>query len=346
MPAIRTAVLLSLSLSLLAQCTAQPGGEERRDSAPVVRGAGVHAAGSRGEAPQTKETQTKETQGLLSSIAVIGASVSCGSGNAKELRVLRDVPLGVFLKSTLTDEQSKRSRFLDLGDTFFFMNPDVNANVQVSKAKAFEPTLIVALDFLFWFAYGEETRKSPRRAEGLERGLRILGRLDGPMVVGDLPDIDHALQGVGPFGGPIVRPAMFPSTEERLAMNQRIAEWAKARGNVRMVHLDGLITKMIRGEPVELRGNAWTVKKLSNALQRDRLHPTVKGSVWTALHVADAIAGLGDSIETRFAWNVERAEKGVLAATEKARDAKRQADERRTAQREAREGRREQEAAK
>lgn len=294
------------------------------------------------KAPAEAEAPT----GLLSSIAVIGASVSCGAGNAKELAVRRDVPLGVFLQGILTDDQARASKFLDLGDTFFFMNPDVTANVQVSEALEFEPTLVVALDFLFWFAYGETSKKSPRRSQGLERGLEILGRVEGPMVVGDLPDIDHALQGVGPLGGPIVHPLMFPSTKERLAMNQRIAAWAKDRGNVTMVPLDGLITKMIRRTPVELRGNAWTVEKLAEALQRDRLHPTVKGSVWTALHVADAIARLDPSIETRFQWDVKRAQKRVMAATETDREAKRKADERREARRKAKEERRKQKAGK
>lgn len=288
----------------------------------------------------------KAQANLLSSIAVIGASVSCGAGNSRELGVRRDVPLGVFLQGALSDDQAKASKFLDLGDTFFFMNPDVNGNVQVSKASEFQPTLVVALDFLFWFAYGEDSMKSPRRSEGLERGLEILGRMECPMVVGDLPDIDHALQGVGPLGGPIVHPVMFPSTKERLAMNGRIAEWAKERGNVTMVPLDGLITKMIRRTPVELRGNAWTVKALPEALQKDRLHPTVKGSVWTALHVADAIARLEPSVEPRFRWDVKRAQERVMAATEEDREAKRKADARREARRKAKEERRKQKANK
>jgi len=277
---------------------------------------------------------------LLGSIAVIGASVSGGAGNSRELEVRRDVPLGVFLKGALSDEQAKASRFLDLGDRFFFMNPDVKGHVQVSKAQAFEPTLVVALDFLFWFAYGERSLDSPRRAKGLERGLKLLERFDCPMVIGDLPDIDHALAGVGPFGGPIVHRGLFPRTDERLAMNRRLTEWARERRNVTVIPISGLITKMIGGKPIELRGNSWTVKSIPDALQKDRLHPTVKGSVWTALHVADAIARLEKTAASRFAWDVARTRARVLALTEDEREAKRKAAERRAARRKKSEERR------
>ena len=58
-----------------------------------------------------------------------------------------------------------------------------------------------------------------------------------PIVLGDLPNIEHALTGAGPFGAPLVHRRMFPTERERRDMNERISEWAKKREQVAVVPL-------------------------------------------------------------------------------------------------------------
>ena len=52
-------------------------------------------------------------------------------------------------------------------------------------------SLIVAIDFLFWFGYGAGKDAEGRMAS-LEQGLDLLEGLMGPILLGDLPDVRHA----------------------------------------------------------------------------------------------------------------------------------------------------------
>lgn len=274
-------------------------------------------------------------------VVVIGASVSAGAGNASELEVRRDVGLGTFLAATFAEPEEGQvtPSTVDLGSMYFFMDPLRNGVKQVRSAAAEEPTAVVALDFLFWFAYGERSREDPRRAEGLERGLRALGELKCPLVLGELPNIEHALTGIGPFGGPLVHRGMFPTDGELAEMNTRIAAWAKERGDVALVPLAGLVKQLQGGATIELRGDSWEIEEIGESLQKDRLHPTVLGTSWVAMHVADALVELELLTEERFLWKGKTVAERVVAATAEDRERKRALDARKEARKKAREAR-------
>lgn len=295
---------------------------------------------------QDAEPQAPTPGTPLDRVVVLGASVSAGAGNAAELEVRRDVGLGTFLAATYAKEPEPPAAPTDLGSVYFFADPRANGAKQVEQALEAEPTVVVALDFLFWYAYGERTRRDPRRARGLEEGLAALERLECPLVLGDLPNIEHALTGAGPFGGPLVHRGMFPSERERLEMNQRVARWAAERGRVAIVSTSSLVERMKDGGTVELRGDSWTIDEIGVALQKDRLHPTVLGTSWVALHVADALVELGAAKPERFHWDGDAVAARVLELTEPARARKRELDAKKEARRKAREKRKREAAGK
>lgn len=276
----------------------------------------------------------------LDRVVILGASVSAGAGTATELEVRRDVGLGTFLAATWSASPETPPAPTDLGSVYFFMDPRERGAKQVEDAREAEPTVVVALDFLFWYVFGERTTRDPRRARGLEEGLRALETLECPIVLGDLPNIEHALTGAGPFGAPLVHRGMFPTERERRAMNERVSEWAEKREQVAIVPLSDLVAHMKDGGTVELRGSSWTIEEIGDALQKDRLHPTVLGTCWVALHVAEALVELELAAPERFHWDGTAVAARVRELTEPARAKKRELDAKKAARRKAREERR------
>jgi len=253
-------------------------------------------------------------------IATIGASVSAGFGNAGELKTKADVPLAVYISALLADD--KAEDVTGQGDSWFFRDARRNGKRQVDDALDTSPTLVIGVDFLFWYACGRATASDPRRAKGLEDGLAELDRIACPIVIGDLPDVAYALHGKGLFGQPLISRSMLPREEERIAMNRRIRAWAEARGDVAIVPLSVMTERMVQGQPMAVRGNEWTVRDPNDALQPDLLHPTSRGAIWIALHIADAATRLEGVSEEAFIWDEVDIQERLGKALEASRKAR------------------------
>ncbi len=226
---------------------------------------------------------------LLKTVRLIGASVTDGFGTADELKTGTSVPLTTFLRASFADRNGAAD-VQEFSSAMFFRAPEIIGAQLASRAQAADPSLVIALDFLFWYGYGIDTVKSPRRGAGLEKGLKLLERFTCPLIVGTLPNVEHSLEGVGPFGGPILSPLQLPTEAERVAMNARLRQWAAERDHVHVIDLGTTFRKMVAKEKLELRGASWRVQDLGEALQADLLHPNLDGYIWTVLTVADAIA--------------------------------------------------------
>ena len=263
-----------------------------------------------------------------------GASVSAGYGLARELETDGDVPLSVFLTATLTEAGRQRIEFPGEGERWFFNDPFRSGARLVDAALAAEADAVVGVDFLFWYAFGADLRSAPRRAEGLRKGLDQLERLSCPIVVGDLPDISHALAGRGPFGAPIVNRSLFPSDAERASMNETIRAWAAEREGVVVLPLADLMRRYVESQPVRVQDLEWAVDGLDQALQQDLLHPNARGTGWVAMVLADSLTRLPGFEDTDFRFDEEavRATVGALTAESRERRAER---ERRRAERKA-----------
>ncbi|MCP5024044.1 MAG: hypothetical protein GY930_20040 [bacterium] len=270
----------------------------------------------------------------LSRVAFIGASVSAGFGNARELKVGRSVKLGGFFEQMLLEEGIS-SEVYDFGSNQFFLDPLDTGKQQIEKASAINPTLIVGIDYLFWYAFGYPRMGNPRRTEGLRMGLKRLDSIDCHLIVGDLPNVDHALTGSSPLRGghPILRKGQIPGEQERIEMNKLIHEWASKKPNVEIFPLDKLMKQMVAGDEMELQGNTWKVEKLDHVLQSDLLHPKVRGSVWVAMHVAQASVQLPGVESADFNWDEAKIRERIWSSLEGARDKQAKLDARRKARR-------------
>lgn len=234
----------------------------------------------------------------LERVVVIGASASSG--------FILSEPFG----GTNTDS-CRLSHYLDaaiaaphqppknLSSPLLFLSPEAVAIQEVEACTNRHPTLVVAVDFLFWFCYGEG-RTDADRAARFEYGLRLLERIPCPMVVGDIPDASPATN------SGIISIAQVPSENARLAANQRLRQWASTRPDVTVVPLDNFMSA-VKANAV-IRGRYFSVPagKTFALLQTDRLHPNPQGAAILSLGILDAFASRHpEQVKEAIVWNLE-----------------------------------------
>ncbi|MDZ4772575.1 MAG: hypothetical protein SGI72_05515 [Planctomycetota bacterium] len=213
-------------------------------------------------------------------IAVVGASLSAGfrlDGNTDPFAVSK-IDLAKIVEASLT---AKHEELSNQASAAFFMDPQGSAQRGFEAIAEYKPTLVVALDYLFWFGYG--IKKEEQRVPAVERALAALSKIECPILLGDLPDMALASRTPDPvFGRPMLQKAMLPSVETLVLLNAKITEFAKAHPNVVVVPLAELTAKLQSDAEISLRGNTYPKGSIDMLMQGDRLHTTLEGTcaVW------------------------------------------------------------------
>jgi len=209
------------------------------------------------------------------SAIVIGASASAGFQNADAFG--KHPGIAPFLDAIL---RRKTDQTRSLANALFFTNPEHIGKSMIEDAIKADPTLVIGVDFLFWYGYGNVKADSERAAR-LETGLSLLERFSCPVVVANLPDMSGAI-------GSMLSIKQVPPADVLDELNEKIEAWAKARKNVVLIDLAGLLEKMRDHEPITVRGKA--LPKDVPLLQDDKLHPTLDGLALIAIKSMDALA--------------------------------------------------------
>lgn len=194
-------------------------------------------------------------------VAVVGASVSAGF-TAPRVAAAIAAAGGTVVA--------------DAADLWMFRDPDGNGAAQVAVAAAATPSVVVAIDFLFWFAY--QPGDPAARAASLERGLALLDRIDAPLAVGDLAD----MRGADPR---MLAPAAVPPPAELAALNARIRTWAAGRPRTIVLPLAAWTAPLLADGEVELSPGERV--PAATLLFLDHLHPNPLG-LWYLLTRVDA----------------------------------------------------------
>lgn len=223
-------------------------------------------------------------------VAVIGASASAGFGcvqretradgeYAASFRLIDMIRLACPELAIVSEDASSG---------FFFLRPVVNGAKAAKRARAFNPDCVVAVDFLFWYCYGDDApdgkplKDEAQRLEKLEAGLRELEGLDVPMLVGDIPDMSRAV-------GKMLTPAQVPTKDTLAKANARVGEWAKSRPKVRVVPLAAMQRQLMEESALDIGPTRIVSTKEAPLLQRDELHPAPCGMAGLACAVAEEI---------------------------------------------------------
>ncbi len=255
--------------------TPAPSPTTAAPAAPAAPAASAAAAPATPSAPATIAAP-------WSRIGVIGASATAGFG----VLVLapgkaHETSAGADLADVVRAAANASPVVSLFGTMFFFSTPIQTGDDEVTRVLASHPTLVLGLDFLFWYGYGNDdlhgrpiTREA-QRLELLEEGLRQLDRITAagiPLVVSDLPDMRAA-------AGGILSESQVPEPETLRAINSRIRAWAAERRNVRVVSLSTLVPAFQTEDTIEIGGRRWSRKDDGALVQRDHLHPTFAGLV-------------------------------------------------------------------
>ncbi len=233
-------------------------------------------------------------------IVVVGASVSAGfrlERYAAMFGGLEEMAPKILGREASAAELAERSTSIEpatlwtaawghevttCADTMLFMGPERRARKALGDALATEPDLLLGLDLLFWFGYGNvpgdgpgsETDRVSRLAlqqKGFDLIDELLPHTEVQLVVGDYPDLSDAV----PL---MINEKMIPSAEVRAELDARLRAWAEERPRVHVFPLADCLTRLRRGEVVvTLDEKAHTVA-YDRAMQFARVHPTRLGT--------------------------------------------------------------------
>lgn len=212
----------------------------------------------------------------LERVVILGASLSAGFGAQRTF-------VDVFQASLRMPPERP---VLGLGDMLFFTSPRSIGEDQIGAALDQEPTLVVAIDFLFWFGYGSTDAKGgaiideSQRLELLEQGLELLAELECPLVLGDFPDMSAAV-------GTMLGREQMPALSTLPLLSRRVREWAAGRPATIVLALSELVTKL--GSKEEIQIGRHTFAAGTPLLQGDHLHPTLQGLIAMAQLTCDEL---------------------------------------------------------
>jgi hypothetical protein len=243
-----------------------------------------------GRAQETQAPTAEPARPTPVRIAVIGASASAGFGCSwRETRAdghySGSFRLADMLKLACPDLAIVTT---DASSGFFFLSPVANGAKAAQRAREFRPDCIVALDFLFWYCYGDDApdggrlRSEADRLAKLEKGLAELAAFDAPTVVGDIPDMSRAV-------GKMLSARQMPAPDTLAKANERFRAWAKERTNVRVVPLARMQRQLMEEGALEIGADRLVSTREAPLLQRDELHPTPQGLAGLACAVATEV---------------------------------------------------------
>ncbi len=168
----------------------------------------------------------------------------------------------------------------NLASAFVFLQPEAASRKQVEEALKARPTLVLGLDFLFWFCYGDGATDDAR-LQRFEHGLKLLESFNCPLVLGDLPDASAAVNRQ-------LTPEQIPSPRALAAANRRLKEWAAGRSQVTILPLSSFMRSVVQNRALTIHGHTFAAGRTLSLLQDDRLHPSPEGAAFLAVALLDA----------------------------------------------------------
>lgn len=255
---------------------------------------------------------------LFDRVVVVGASLSDGYGLRSEVEA--NIDFGTVLGAAL---RSDSARVSTKSDSWFFQQPTAAGTRLIEEVVEEKPTLVVALDYLFWFAFRPSGKTD--RIDGLKNGLTLLKKVECPLIIADFPDMSIALEGKSPFGYPLIEEHMLPDAETLATLNELIRTWAAEREHTYVIPIAGFFSKMQSDEDVKLRDNLWAGNSVKEILQEDLLHPTLAGDIGLAILTLDTLIQQREGIpEGAFRWKREEIRARVFEVTEEEREKNRE----------------------
>ncbi len=218
---------------------------------------------------------------LFQRVVVLGASLTSGFNSAQPFGgpETRQYRFANYVEAALT---GRHEPVASHASSFLFFSPRETMENQVNATVAAKPSLVIALDAMFWFCYGGGMTRE-QRLELFDWGLRQLQRVEAPLIVGDIPDASKAVGGM-------LGMAQMPELSTIAQCNQRLKTWAASRRGVTVFPLSRIMATATANEELILAGCTWPRGKTRALVQADHLHPSLGGLAALAVAVLDAAA--------------------------------------------------------
>lgn len=283
---MRTVLALLVVLSVLTGAArSQPATSPVEAARPVTTSTPGSVEAS---APSARTAAAKVTDRVV----VIGASISAGF-NTSGVAGLPAANLADVLRKMLPTE----STVVSYADTLLFQDPETRGARQIARAKRAKPTMIVAVDYPFWWSYGMWLDENDR-LKAMERGLALLDaardaavKVDGkpvPVLIALLPDTRDL-----PAGPTVPNVFQVPAKETLTKCNERLRAWAAEREGVIIVPLMEDFER-IRGKGTVRVGKAEIdLEKTPAMMQADGLHTTLEGLAFVASRCVESLVKSG-----------------------------------------------------
>jgi hypothetical protein len=224
-------------------------------------------------------------QELWARPVVIGASVSDGYEHTERLGGPKSDALAIdhYLRHVTNLPAGKITNF---SNRFCFVYPLGIAHRQVSDALEFKPSVVIAVDQLFWHLYGNFA-SNEQRLITFKSALAKLDSITCPLVIGNIPDASHSV-------GKMLAASQIPNLETIEKANQILNQWVKKRKQTAIIDLASFMKLSISNKEIKLKNITYPKGTTKSLLQTDMLHPTASGAEAISHAIIDSLQTISD----------------------------------------------------
>jgi len=269
------------------------------------------AADSQKESKSPKTAPTNATnKAPWSRIVMIGASASSGFTESEPLGgpTTSQLRLNRYIDAALLASHEPVRNF---SSAMFFLQPEAQGQSQSERALQCNPSLLVGLDFLFWFCYGDGPTDR-ERLQRFEQGLKMLEPFQCPLILGDIPDASAAVERM-------LTPDEIPRPAALASANRRLKEWAAARKHTVVVPLSLFMRNAMANKPLTVHGHTFAEGKTRILLQDDKLHPSAVGCAVLALAIFDTFLSSQPTVPAAdIRWDAKEVYRSALNTARRA----------------------------
>ncbi len=233
---------------------------------------------------------------------IIGASVSDGYEHTEKFGGPRSdaLALDIYLKQIIVDPDLK---FTNLGKRFCFLHPLGISHKQVTDTLESKPSVIIAVDQLFWQLYGKFS-SSEQRLKTFQAALKKLDPITCPLVIGNIPDASHSL-------GKMLAASQIPDMETIDTANKILNAWVKKRTNTAIIDLAAFMKCSVSNQEIKLKHITYPAGTTKKFLQTDMLHPTAAGAMALSYAVIESLQTICEIKDEHFIFPEAKKEPAV-----------------------------------
>lgn len=222
---------------------------------------------------------------LFSRPVIIGASVSDGYEHKERLGGPMSDALALD-RYLCEITNLPADRFSNFSHRFCFVHPLGIGHKQVSDTLKTKPSVVIAVDQLFWQLYGNFASPE-QRIITFKSALAKLDPITCPLVIGNIPDASLAIN-------KMLSASQVPNQETIALANQILTEWVKKREKTAIIDLASFMQLCVSNKEIKFKNITYPEGSTKKFLQTDMLHPSTSGVMALSYAVIESLQTITD----------------------------------------------------